>query len=548
MPLLETEESLRAALGRSRAIVVALERDRVIVLSEGARGLVADRPDASAEMRRILESMRANGGAGETRFEATLKDATGAERRVEFEVARDRSDSAAFVLAIGHDVTDSRARESELAKRALTDALTGLPNRTLLADRIGQALLLAERQSRSTALIVFDLDGFKSVNDAHGHAAGDALLREVSERTRAELRESDTVARLGGDEFAVLLPPPGDVVSALATARKINEALGRPFAIDRSDIRIRASLGVALFPQHGRDAEALLDKADAAMYAAKSTGVRVVMYDPERDMRSARVLAELEEIGAAISKGELDLHYQPAVRLRDGRALRAEAFVRWVHGSRGLLRPAAFVPLAERSGLGPALGAWVLHQALQRCRAWRDAGTDAGICVNVGLRDLFDSALPARVAEELSAARLDPRALTIDINEAAFGDDAARLERPIRELAKVGVRLALDDFGSGSGSLKLLRRLPLAEVKLDARFVGEVCTNLASWSFVRSGIDAAHALGLEVSAEGVEDEATAYVLGRLGCDVAQGHYLTSTAEQPGFGFLRGAELDAAALN
>ena len=547
MPLLGTSLPQHDLLARNGTVIAVIEREELTLASDGARELVGDSANTLAALREALVSA-ARGEAARTRAEIGLVDGAGLMRRIEFEISYETAEDGPRILAIGHDVTARWAREAELGRRVVTDALTGLPNRVLLADRIGQALLAAERARTSAALIVLDLDHFKDVNDTHGHAAGDILLRQLGERARAELRGSDTVARLGGDEFAILVPPPADIVSALATARKIHRALAEPFTIGGVLAQTSASLGIALYPQHAGTADTLLDRADAAMYAAKRTGTSIAVYDPEHDMRSSRVLAQLAEIGNAITSGELDLEYQPTVRLRDGRAMRAEALVRWVHSSRGRLRPAAFLALAERGGLGPALCAWVLHHAVQRCRVWREAGTDAGVSINVGLRDVLDADLPRRISSELAASGLEPRLLTLDLNEQVLTDEGSRLDGPIRELAKTGVRLALDDFGSGSASLSQLRRLPLSEVKLDRRFVSDVCTKVESWTFVRTGIDIAHDLGLEVVAEGVEDQATAYVLERLGCDVAQGHYFTKSGNRPEFGFLRPGELDTAALN
>ena len=548
MSLVGTDERLRAALGRSQALVAFIEGDSLVLASDGIRTIVGDRASTHAALKTLLTSVAADQAGATPHVEGQLTDASGAERRVTFELTVLAEAPERRVIAIGQDVTAGWAREAELARRATTDALTGLPNRALLGDRIGQALLSAEREGTSAALIVLDLDDFKHVNDTFGHSVGDALLREVADRTRRELRDSDTVARLGGDEFAILLPPPGDVVSALTAARKIRYALEQPLVVGGTVARTSASIGIALFPQHAKTADALLDRADAAMYAARRTGSAVAVYDSEHDMRSSSVLAQLDEIARAIAGGELDLNYQPTVRLSDRRPLRAEALVRWTHASRGKLRPAEFLPLAERGGFGPALSAWVLRTALRRCREWRDAGVDAGVSVNVGLRDLLDPGLPDRIRTALGAAGLEARALTLDLSEEALKNDAMRLKRPLLALANVGVRLALDDFGTGTASLRLLQRLPLSEVKLDRRFVSEVCTSLESWAFVRSGIDAAHDLGLEVTAEGVEDKATAYVLERLGCDVAQGTYFTKAPNGFEPGFLRAGELDTAPLN
>ena len=543
-----TDELLRAALGRSQALVVFVDGDTLVLASDGARALVGDREASLAALRALLTSAEADPAGVTAHVEGPLDNADGEARRVTFQLTILQEGPVRRLLAIGQDVTAYWTREADLATRATTDVLTGLPNRALLADRIGQALLTAEREGTSAALIVLDLDHFKAVNDTFGHTLGDFLLREVGERARHELRESDTVARLGGDEFAILLPPPGDVLSALTAARKIRQALERPLLLGGAVARTSASVGIALFPQHARTADALLDRADAAMYAAKRAGGAVAVYDSEHDMRSASLLAQLDELGRAIAGGELDLNYQPTVRLSDRHPLRAEALVRWTHASRGKLRPAEFLSLAERGGFGPALSAWVLQAALKRCREWRDAGIDVGVSVNVGLRDLLDPELPERIRAALSATGLDARALTLDVSEGALKNEAMRLRRPLLALANVGVRLALDDFGTGAASLRLLQRLPLSEVKLDRRFVSEVCTNVESWAFVRSGIDAAHDLGLEVTAEGVEDKATAYVLERLGCDVAQGTYFTRSPNGFEPGFLRAGELDAAPLN
>lgn len=547
--MLRTNERIGQALAQSQAIVMVLDEGAITFESDGARALFGDGGTVRDAMIDLVRTKtRGRQGSGSSEMDVTLRDARGEERWLALQATplEDVDDRPAALLVIGQDVTERHLREADLARKAMTDALTGLPNRLVLADRITQALRIAERQHSSAALIVLDLDRFKDVNDTLGHSAGDLLLREVGQRTRAQLRESDTVARIGGDEFAILLPPPGDLVSALATARKIRTALARPSHSTGAGIGASASLGIALFPEHARTAQALLDRADAAMYAAKRTRSSIALYDPDHDMRSAAVLAQLAEIGNAIEAGRLNLQYQPTIRLADGEPLRAEALVRLMHESRGMLRPAAFLPLAERGGLGPAVSAWVLRHALARCREWRAAGLNAGVSVNVTLRDLLDAELPARITAELAEAELDPSLLTVEISERIIGGDPSRIERALRELAATGIRLALDDFGSANASLTVLQRLPLSEIKLDGRFIGDVCTNAKSWAFVKSGIDAAHDLGLEVTAEGVEDDATAYVLTRLGCDVAQGHYFTAPGR--GLAFLRRTELDTAAVN
>lgn len=541
--MLDTEEVLKGALVRSHGVILLFSEGVFTFESDGARELFGNGDDVRGSLARIVTAASPSLEAGSTQLDTALTDAHGVERWLSLQLTPVQHDGTEAILVVGQDVTDRHLREAELTRRATTDALTGLPNRIVLADRIGQALLTAERQQTPAAVIVLDLDRFKDVNDTFGHSAGDAVLREVGQRTRAQLRTSDTVARLGGDEFAILLPAPSDLFSALATARKIHAALSRPFGLGSAT----PSLGIALFPAHARTADELLERADAAMYAAKRAGTNIAVYDPENDMRSGDILAQLADIGGAIDAGQLGLQYQPTISLLDRHPLRAEALVRLAHTSRGLLRPASFLPLAERAGLGPAVSAWVLRHALARCREWRAAGVDAGVSINVTLRDLLDRDFPALLKTELDGAKLDASTLTVEVSERTIAKDVVRLERALREIAGMGVRLALDDFGSGDASLTMLQRLPLSEVKLDRRFVSDVLTDPKSWAFVRSGIDAAHALGLEATAEGVEDNATAYVLQRLGCDVAQGHYFT-TPEQSTFPFLRRAELDTASLN
>jgi predicted signal transduction protein with EAL and GGDEF domain len=361
------------------------------------------------------------------------------------------------------------------------------------------------------------------------------------------LRDSDTLARLGGDEFVALLPPPADLVSALVTGRKVLDALEPPIVVGDVVVRTSATIGIALFPAHAHTAETLIDRADAAMYAARRARSSLAAYDPENHVRTASTLAQLEQLAAGIGAGELQLEFQPTVRLSDMRALRAEALVRWNHGSRGRMQPAAFIKMADRAGLGRALTTWVLAHALERCSKWREEGFSAGVSINLSLTDLLDPELPQRIREGLLSTGVEARALSLDVSERSLRGDPAQLERRLRALAQTGVRLALDDFGSGTASLRLLQRLPFSEVKLDGRFVAEICTNIESWSFVRSGIDAAHDLGLEVTAEGVEDKATAYVLARLGCDVAQGRYFTRSGHVA-LAFLSAAELDTSVLN
>lgn len=429
------------------------------------------------------------------------------------------------LLAIGEDVTEDRERERGLADQALRDPLTGLPNRALLDDRLAQAIRTAERQEVPCALLMLDLNGFKTLNDRSGHDVGDELLRQIGPRIRTQLRESDTVARQGGDEFAVLLPPPADLVSALAAAQKVAAALAEPFVIDDELVTAEASIGVALFPEHAATGDALRRAADVAMYTAKRFGQRIAVFDADQDLRSRAVVKRADALRRAIETGALRLEYQPAFDLRENTMTRAEALVRWDHPSRGILRPAAFLPLAERTGLTKPLLAWVLANALAGCAEWRAAGADAGVSVNLSLRDITDPDLPTVIREALESFAVPARTLTLEVKERDLGREPRRALQALSRLAETGVRIALDDFGRGDISLRDLRRMPLDEVKLDGRIVDSMCADPKSWGFVRSGIDLGHDLGIEVVAKGIEDGVTRDLLSRLGCDVGQGHFV-----------------------
>ena len=442
------------------------------------------------------------------------------------------------LLAIGDDITEEHEHEQQLISLALHDPLTGLPNRALMADRLAQALLAATRESLPCALLVLDLDRFKALNDRRGHAAGDELLRQIGPRLRAQLRDSDTVARLGGDEFAILLPPPSDLLAALATAHKVRGALAAPFTIDGSPEVAAASIGIGLFPDHASDADGLGRAADLAMYAAKRSRRDIAVYDPQDDLGSPAILEQIDRLRRAIGEDGLSLEYQACRDLRTGAVDRAEALVRWDHPSLGLLLPAAFLPLAERTGLTKALLAWVLANALGACATWRAGGAPAGVSVNLTLRDLVDPELPAMTADALRAAGLPANSLTFELNERHLGNEPRRIEHALSELDGLGVRLALDDFGRGDLSMRSLRSLPLDEVKLDPQLVGTLCSDARSWAFVRGGIDLGHDLGMKVVAKGVEDVVTRDLLARLGCDVGQGHFfarpLAAAAAGPSF--------------
>jgi diguanylate cyclase (GGDEF)-like protein/PAS domain S-box-containing protein len=425
-------------------------------------------------------------------------------------------------VGILRDISEQRAQREALEYQALHDVLTGLPNRTLLNDRLRQAILTAQRERTSVALLVMDMDGFKEVNDTLGHDAGDLLLQQVALRLESVLRSSDTMARLGGDEFAFL--PAGETGSegGTRTAEKVLAALDQPFTVGERLINTSASIGIAVFPDHGQDAPTLLRHADVAMYIAKRARRRYAVYAPRQNDHDA---ARLELTGAlrhAITHDELVLHFQPKIDLRIGKTIGVEALVRWQHPKRGLMPPDQFIPVAEECELIKPLTRWVLNRALRQCRLWQESGLDVGVAVNLSGRNLLDTDLPATTKELLETWRVDPGRLNVDLTENSMMAPPAIAT--LSHLGGLGVGLALDHFGTGFSSLAHLKRLPFCEIKIDRSFIAGM-TGEEGISILRPMVELGHTMGLKVVAGGVEDQGTLDGVLTLGCDSVQGFYL-----------------------
>jgi diguanylate cyclase len=430
-----------------------------------------------------------------------------------------------WVLVVGYQRrTERQAAENQ--HQALHDGLTGLPNRTLLRDRTGQAIHQADRELVPAALLLIDLDRFKEVNDTLGHHYGDQLLIQVGERLQAVLREVDTVARLGGDEFAVLLPKIATAEGAIVVARKLQAALEEPFTIDGLTLDVEASIGLALYPDHGNDSDELLQRADIAMYAAKDTHAELVLFDPKLDQHSPRRLALLGELRRAIEHQQLVLHYQPIIDTQTSKVLGVEALVRWQHPEHGLLPPGEFIPLAERTGLITPLTNYVLKAALQQCRQWCQAGHELAVAVNVSARRLLDLSFPDEVAGLLANWEVPARLLVVEITESTIMADPTHALEVLGRLDEMGVQVAIDDFGTGYSSLAHLKSLPVHELKIDRSFVSQLTSSASDAVIVRTTIDLGRNLGLRVVAEGVEDAITWQELDALGCNAIQGYYVS----------------------
>jgi diguanylate cyclase (GGDEF)-like protein len=412
----------------------------------------------------------------------------------------------------------------DLERMALYDTLTGLPNRRLLQERLRSAL--DDPEHEAVALLLLNLDRFKEINDTFGHQHGDRLLQQLGPRLHTVLRASDTVARLSGDEFAVLLPGAG-VEEACAVAERLGTAVGQPYSVEGYVLEVSASIGIAVAPEHGVDADAVLRRADIAMYVAKRPGLAYAVYAAEHEeQHSPERLALIGELRQAIEQDQLTLHYQPKVDCATGRVVGAEALLRWIHPDRGLIPPDQFIPLAENTGLIRPLTDWVLESAIRQCSAWRAAGMRLAVAVNVSMRNLDDPQLPETIATLLAASGLPPALLSVEVTESSIMADQVRVTAALSRLRAMGIAISVDDFGTGYSALSYLKDLPVDELKIDRSFIRQLTAEDKSAAIVRSTITLGHDLGLRVVAEGVEDLASWGLLGDLACDAAQGYYLS----------------------
>jgi diguanylate cyclase (GGDEF)-like protein len=414
---------------------------------------------------------------------------------------------------------------AQLEVRALSDDLTGLPNRAALHQRLRDALVEISRVGGSLALLLLDLDRFKEVNDTLGHEAGDTVLKQVAARLRDELRTSDTLVRLGGDEFAVLLQGT-DELGGTRVAAKLIAALERPIMSIEGPLDVGASIGIAVPLGVDDDAATLLRRADVAMYVAKRSGSGFACYSPEQDENSPDRLLLLGELRQAITDNELVLYFQPKVSLKTGRLVDVEALVRWRHPRRGFLSPDVFIPLAEQTGLIKQLTEWVLEAAMRQARVWRQRGLTIPVAVNVSVQNLHDPALAHTIATLLQRYRMRPSDLIVEITETSVLRDPARATEVLKRLRTLGVLVAIDDFGTGQSALGYLKQLPADELKIDCSFIRDLAHSHYDAAIVRAAIELGHNLGLSVVAEGVEDADTWDRLAALGCDVAQGYYMS----------------------
>ena len=443
-------------------------------------------------------------------------------------VAQDqRSDEIGdLARAFDHMRINVGAQRQEIRSLAFCDRLTGLPNRLQFRDDVQRAIAsaAADPGSQHLAVVMLDLDRFKHVNDVLGYASGDRLLASVAERLQQVVRGGDVVARLGGDEFALLMHD-ADVDLAVAVAQRITAAFEEPLMLDDHKVDLSAGLGIAVWPAHAADADALLSRAEVAMYAAKRRTAGAQVYDPAVDTTSAMNLSLLSELRQAVENNELRLYLQPKIAIRDGSVCGAEALVRWQHPTRGLVPPMQFIPFAEQTGFIRQLTLWMFEQAAAEQVALALLGVRR-VSVNLSTRDLLDQELPEKLDTILRRHRALADGFCLEITESAIMDDPQRAEATLNRLAERGYKLSIDDFGTGYSSLAYLKRLPVNELKIDKSFVMAMETDAGDAKIVRSTIDLAHNLGLSVVAEGVETEAVLTLLHDLQCDEGQGYHMS----------------------
>jgi diguanylate cyclase (GGDEF)-like protein len=416
-------------------------------------------------------------------------------------------------------------REKRILKLAYEDPLTDLANRSRFADELELAITEATARGQRLTILMMDLDRFKYVNDTLGHGVGDHVLREVSTRLQTTVTGAECIARLGGDEFAILVRH-AELADFAATARRIIAALEAPILFEEQSLDVGTSIGIAHFPEHGQDAQTLVRNADIAMYAAKRNKTGFAIYEQHYDTSQQEHLSLLGELRRAVERKELRLYYQPKVSLRSSHVSAVEALIRWEHPTRGIVTPSQFIPFAEHTGYIKLLTRWVLREAVRQCGEWLREGLTLQVSVNISARDLMNRELPEQVAELLAEYDVTPGLLCLEITESGFMEDPGHAQKVVDRLAELGVKLSIDDYGTGYSSLSYIMKLPVQELKIDQSFISRMATDEEISTIVRSTIDLGHNLGLQVVAEGVEDAAVWNMLRSLGCDDAQGYFMS----------------------
>ena len=431
-------------------------------------------------------------------------------------------------VLVFHDISEARKNAVQMAYLATHDSLTGLPNRAFLGDRLAEALSLAQREGHRVALMFIDVDNFKTINDSLGHHVGDRLLVEIADRLRSAVRGSDTVSRQGGDEFVILLHQVADRLAPADVARKLLESLRGIQGIGNDEVRVSGSIGIALYPDDGEDADVLTRNADSAMYHAKALGRNNFQFFTKALNDSAAERLRLENsLRRAVEQNEFELHYQPKIALHDGRIIGAEVLVRWRHPTRGLVSPGHFIAAAEQSGLIKPIGSWVLREACTQTRAWQRAGIPpVPMAVNLSAMQLHGEGFLEEVTSVLQETDLPPHLLEFEVTESVSIHGEEKAVNWLETLKGMGVKLSIDDFGTGYSSLSYLKRLPIDSIKIDQSFIRDITTDPDDAAIITAIIRMAHSLRLNVIAEGVENADQLDFLRRQNCNQVQGHFFS----------------------
>lgn len=482
-------------------------------------------PDDVLETSRSLA--RAIDGTNEdVPIEFRARRADGAWRVIECESGRVFRDGSWSVVVNFRDITERRSAEETIRFMAYHDALTELPNRDLLLDRLGQAISQARRSENHLAVIFMDVDRFKSANDSLGHSGGDELLRRVAQALKRGMREGDTLARVGGDEFVLLLPQIERIQEAVDGANRILDSLRRPLRVMGEEFRTTASLGMAVFPNDGSEPDELIGNADAAMYRAKEQGGdSLQLYAPDMNASIVARVSLEKELLRAQERDEFVLHYQPLATVSKNEIVGVEALIRWQHPERGLVPPNEFIPLAEETGLILPIGKWVLETACRQGAEWEKLSPGFRVAVNVSSKQLREASFVSQVNDALWKSGLSPGALEIEVTETAAMESPEYIAQTLAALQQIGVSTAIDDFGTGYSSLSHLKRLPVGKLKIDRSFTQDVGNGLNEAAIAAATIAMAHSLKLVVTAEGIEDSAQLKFYRSQGCDEYQGFLL-----------------------
>jgi diguanylate cyclase (GGDEF)-like protein/PAS domain S-box-containing protein len=522
--LRENEQRMRLVTQNVDAVLWTTDRDaRFTAVAGGALGelelngeQLVDQPCDALISEHVLEEVF----SGDSVRIVTARGEHWLRHHVE--PLRDGEKRVIGAVGVSLDITELKRTQQQLFESAHRDRLTGLPNRLSLEQRLSAALETATLDDRRFALLYVDLDRFKTINDTLGHGVGDAVLREVAGRLREALHPRDVIARPGGDEFIILIPQVVDASDADATAQRILRVLKTPLNVLGRELFVTASVGAAIFPDHGRTAEAIVAHADAAMYRAKAMGGnRHAIYDATIEATAAERLALENDLWHALAREEMRVLYQPIVDLSTMKVNSCEALMRWNHRSRGLVLPSSFIPIAEETGAIVSLDRWILREAIKTVAKIRKTHPTFRIAVNLSPRDLRETDLPDVVSAMLAEHELTPDALTIEVTEHVALDDG--VVPALRELCAIGLRIEVDDFGTGYSSLAYLKKLPVTGLKIDRAFICDIADDAYDQAIVGSIVNVAKTLGLNVTAEGIETEAQAAFVTQLGCTEAQGY-------------------------